>query len=322
VRSIPGVETVGAINTLPLAKGPTLSFRIEGRPPLPIDQWPGANYRCVSPDYFRAFNIPIVRGRGFGERDTISAPLVVLVNQTLARQDFGDEDPVGKRVGFGGTDKNNQPIWLEIVGVVADVRSLELQEEPMPEIYTSSLQDGFFNMFFVIRTNIEPSALTAAVREAVQDVDRAQPVADIRTMENIVSESVTQPRFNLTLLGVFGCIALILSAAGIYGVTSYTVTQRTHETGIRMALGAQANDVLWLMMRQGMKPAVGGLVIGLVAAVALTRLMKTLLFGVSATDPLTFAVLALLLLGVALLACYLPARRATKVDPMVALRCE
>jgi putative ABC transport system permease protein len=313
---------VGAINTLPLEKGPTAGFRIEGRPLVPPDQWPGANYRNVTPDYFRALGIPIVRGRGFSEHDNLSAPLVLLVNQALAEQDFGGEDAVGKRITFGGSDSNNQPIWFEIVGVVANVRSLELQEEPLPELYTASLQDAFSNMSFVIRTSGEPTALTAAVREAAQDVDRGQPVAGIRTMENIVSDSVTQPRFNLTLLGVFGAIALILSAAGIYGVTSYTVTQRTHEIGIRMALGAKAPDVLRLVMRQGMTPAVTGLAIGLGAAIALTRLMKSLLFGVSATDPVTFAALALLLLGVALLACYLPARRATKVDPMIALRCE
>ena len=322
LRSISGVEAVGSINTMPLSKGPTLGFRIEGRPPLPPDQWPGANYRNVSPDYFRALGIPVVRGRAFGEHDILSAPLVMLVNQALAEQNFPGEDAVGKRIGLGGADSKGQPIWFEIVGVVANVRSIELQEEPLPEVYTASLQDAFSNMSVVVRASGEPGALTAAVREAAQDADRGQPVADIRTMENIVSESVTQPRFNLTLLGVFGAIALILSAAGIYGVTSYTVTQRTHELGIRMALGAKAPDVLKLVMRQGMTPAVIGLAIGLSAGIALTRLMKSLLFGVSATDPATFASLALLLLGVALVACYFPARRATKVDPMVALRHE
>jgi putative ABC transport system permease protein len=322
LRSIPGVEAVGAINTLPLEKGPTLGFRIEGRPQLSIDQWPHANYRRVSPDYFRALSIPVLQGRAFEERDDASHPLVVLINQAAADNNFAGERPVGKRIGFGGPDRNNQPVWFEIAGVVANVRSIELQEEPMPEVYLSSLQDAFSEMSFVIRTQIEPAGLAAAAREAVQSVDLAQPVADIRTMENIVSESVTQPRFNVTLLGVFGGIALILSAAGIYGVTSYTVTQRTHEIGIRMAVGAKEHDVLRLMMRQGMKPAAIGVAIGLASAAGLTRLMKSLLFGVSATDPLTFAALALLLLSVALLACYFPARRATKVDPMIALRWE
>ena len=322
LRAIPGVETVGAINTLPLAKGPTFAFRIEGRPQLSIDQWPHANYRSVSVDYFRALSIPIVQGRTFEERDNAANPLVVVINQAAAASSFPGESPVGKRIGFGATDRNNQPVWFEIVGVVANVRSIELQEEPQPEVYLSSLQDTFSEMSFVIRTQIEPAGLTAAVREAVQDVDPSQPVASIRTMESIVSEAVTQPRFNLTLLGIFGGIALILSAAGIYGVTSYTVTQRTHEIGIRMAVGAKENDVLRLMMRQGMVPAITGLAIGLAAAIVLTRLMKSLLFGVSATDPLTFVALVLLLLSVALLACYFPARRATKVDPMIALRYE
>jgi putative ABC transport system permease protein len=247
---------------------------------------------------------------------------VLLVNQALADLNFPGEDAVGKRIGFGNTDAKGQPVWFEISGVVANVRSIELQEEPLPEVYTSSLQDAFSNSSFVIRTTGEPGALAAAVREAAQDVDRGQPVSDIRTMNNIVSDSVTQPRFNVTLLGVFGVIALVLSAAGIYGVTAYTAAQRTHEIGIRMALGARASDVLRLVMRQGLAPAITGLAIGLAAAIGLTRLMKSLLYGVSATDPLTFAVLALLLSGVALVACYFPARRATKVDPMIALRCE
>ncbi len=322
LRSVPGVATVGAINTLPLEKGPTLGFRIDGRPLLPIDQWSHANYRNVSPDYFRAMNIPVLQGRAFGEHDDASAPLVVLINQANANQNCPNENAVGKRINFGATDRNNQPVWFEIIGVVANVRSLGLQEEPVPEVYTSSLQDAFSDMSFVVRTQIEPAGLAAAARDAVQDVDSAQPVTDIRTMETRVSESVTQPRFNLILLGIFGGIALLLSAAGIYGVTSYTVTQRTHEIGIRMAVGAPENDVLRLMIGQGMRPAVIGLAIGVIASVALTRLMNSLLFGVSATDPITFAALAFLLLAVALLACYLPARRAAKVDPMMALRCE
>jgi len=322
LRSIPGVEAVGAINTLPLAKGPTLGFRVEGRAQLSVDQWPHANYRSVSPDYFRALSIPVAQGRAFEERDNASGRLVVLINQAAAESNFAGENPVGKRIGFGATDRNNQPVWFEIAGVVANVRSLELQEDPTPEVYFCALQDTFAEMSFVIRSQIEPAGLAATAREVAQDVDPQQPVVAIRTMENIVSESVTQPRFNVTLLGVFGGIALTLSAAGIYGVTSYTVTQRTHEIGIRMAVGARETDVLRLMMRQGLKPAVAGLAIGLVAAIGLTRLMKSLLFGVSATDPLTFAAFALLLLGVALIACYFPARRATKVDPMIALRHE
>jgi len=322
LRTIPGVESVGAINTLPLQKGPTLSFHIEGRPQLPIDQWEHANYRNVNPDYFRAMRIPLLQGRVFEERDQIGNPLVVLINQSAADASFSGENPVGKRIGFGATDRNGQPVWFEIVGLVANVRSLGLQEEPPPEVYFSAYQDSFAEMSLVIRTQTEPGALAGPIREATQDVDRAQPVTQMRTMEYVVSDSVTQPRFNLFLLAMFGGIALALSAAGIYGVTSYTATQRTHEIGIRIAIGATEADVLKLMMAHGMRPALLGLGIGFAAALGLTRLMKSLLFGVTATDPLTFLSLGALLMIVALIACYLPARRATKVDPMTALRFE
>jgi putative ABC transport system permease protein len=322
LRAIPGVQAVGAINTLPLAKGPTTAFRIEGRPPLPIDQWPGVNYRDVSADYFRALNIPILQGRSFDNRDTAAVPLVVMINQAAADENFAGENPIGKRINFGGVDSNNQPVWMEIVGVVANVRSLELQEAPAPEIYTAESQDAFASMSFVMRTTIEPAGLTAAVRQAVQEVDKAQPVSDIRTMENIVSDAVTQPRFNLILLGVFGGIALLLSASGIYGVMAYTVSQRTHEIGIRMALGARAGDVLRMVMGQGLRLTVIGISCGLLASLLLTRYLSSLLFGISATDTLTFVIVALFLAGVALVACFVPARRAAKTDPMVALRYE
>jgi len=320
LRVIPGVESVGAINTLPLKKGPTLAFRIEGRPETPVDQWPGANYRCVSADYFRTMSIPLLQGRVFDERDKNGNPLVVLINQAAAIN--FDENPIGKRIGFGGTDRNGQPVWFEIVGIVGNVRSLGLQEEPPAEVYLSSQQDSFSEMFFVVRTQLEPGSLASSLRDTAQDIDRSQPITEVRTLQNVVNESVTQQRFNLTLLVMFGGLALLLSAAGIYGVTSYTVTQRTHEIGIRMAVGAKDKDVLRLIMRQGMRPAVIGLAVGVVAALALTRLMESLLFGVTATDPVTFVTLSFLLTIIALLACYFPARRATKVDPMIALRYE
>ena len=322
IRAIPGVETVGAINTLPLAKGPTTHFRIEGRPPLPVDQWPGANYRTVSPDYFHALNIPIRQGRGFAESDTLSTSTAVLVNQEAAERYFDGEDPVGKRVNFGNVDSNNQPVWFEVVGVVANVRSIELNTAPSAEVYFSSRQQVFADMSVVVRTSVEPTALVAAVRQTVQEVDRAQPVADLRTMEDIVSDSVTQPRFNLTLLGVFGGIALLLSAAGIYGVMAFSVAQRTHEIGIRLALGARQGDVLKLVLGQGLRLTAIGIALGLGASILLTRFLSTLLFGISTTDPLTFAAVAFLLSGVAIAACYVPAWRAAKTDPMVALRYE
>src|SRR6266508_76548 len=322
IATIPGVEAVGAINTLPLSKGRTFHFRVEGQPEKPEDQWPGANYRNVTPDYFRAMKIPIMQGRSFTERDNESAPPVVIINQAAAAREFAGQNPVGKRVTFGGRDRSGQPIWHEIVGVAANVRSMELQDEAEPEIYTAARQDAFAGMTFVIRASVEPASLATAVRQAAREVDPAQPVSDLRTMESVVVEAVTQPRFNLTLLGLFGGLALLLSAAGIYGVTSYSVAQRAPEIGIRKALGAQSGDVLRLVIRQAMAAVLPGVVIGLAIALASTRVMKSLLFGVSATDPLTFVAIALSLTLVALLACWIPARRATKVDPMVALRTE
>ena len=322
ISVLPGVNAVGAINTLPLGKGPTAGIRIEGGPLLTPDKWPATNYRGVSSDYFRAMNIPVVQGRAFTDRDTASAPLVMIVNQALARRDFPNVNPVGKRISLGGKDPKGQPLWWEIVGVTADVRNLELREEASPEFYTSALQDTWTGMSIVVRTAVEPASLTPEVRRIVAEVDKSAPVSEVKTMENIVSEAVTQPRFNLFLLGLFGGIALLLSAAGIYGVTAYAVTQRTHEFGIRMALGAQVGDVLKMILGQGMRLITVGIGIGLLASFALTRLLKTLVFGVSVTDPLTFVAITLVLMFVALLACYVPARRATKVDPLIALRYE
>ena len=322
IRTLPGVDTVGVINTLPLVKGPTAGIRIEGAPLTTPDKWPMVNYRSVSPDYFRAVNVPVLKGRAFDAHDNNSSPLVVLVNQSLVRRDFGGEDPVGKRINTGGTAPDGQPIWFEIVGVVADVRSVELNTEPVPEIYTSYLQDPFASMSFVVRSSVESGSLVPAVREAVRQVDKAQPVAEVREMEQIVSEVAAQPRFNTLLLSLFAGVALLLAAAGIYGVMSYSVTQRTHEIGLRMALGAQTRDVIRLVVGQCIKLTLAGLALGLVCAFAMTRIMAALLYGVSPTDPWTYACGALLLTAVALLACYLPARRASKVDPLVALRYE
>src|SRR5215213_4580045 len=321
VRNIPGVEAVGVINTLPLAKGPTTGFRVEGRPASRPDQWPSVNYRSVSPEYFRAVGVSLLRGRAPDERDSPASPPVLVVNEALARRDFPGEDPVGKRISFG-VRPGGEPYWFQIVGVVADVRSMEVQTEPPAEIYTSYLQDPFAGMSYVVRSTVEPESLAPAVREAVRSVDRAQPVAEFRTLENLVGEAVAEPRLNSILLGLFAGLALALAAAGIYGVMSYAVTQRTHEIGIRIALGAQGRDVLRFVVGQGMALAAAGVGLGLVASFAVTRLMSGLLYGVSPSDPATLAFVSLTLLSVALAACIVPARRAMKVDPMVALRHE
>jgi predicted permease len=322
LSTVPGVQDAAFINTLPLDKGPTSGFRVEGRPITTPDKWPSVNYRAVSPNYFKAMGIPVVQGRAYTERDTGNAPPVMIVNQQLVHEVFPDENPVGKRITFGSTDSNRQPIWFEIVGVVANVRSLELREEPMAELYFSALQDSWPAMSLVVRSSVEPSSLSASVRQVVNEVDKSVPVSSVQTMDHVVSESITQPRFNLFLLALFGSVAMLLSAAGIYGVTAYTVTQRTHELGIRIALGAQVSDVLKIILGKGMAVIGVGLVIGLASAFALMRLLRSLLFGVGENDPLTFAVITGVLFLVALLACYIPARRATKVDPLVALRYE
>jgi len=322
VGAIPGVQDVALINTLPLYKGPTSGFRVEGRPVTTPDKWPSVNYRVVSPNYFRAMGIPVLQGRAYTDRDNENAPLVMMVNQQLAREIFPDENPVGKRITFGGTNTDGQPRWFEIVGVVANVRSLELREAPTAELYFSAQQDLWPAMSLVVRSSVEPSSLGASVRQAVNEVDRSVPVADVKTMDHVVNESITQPRFNLFLLGLFSTVAMILSAAGIYGVTAYTVTQRTRELGIRLALGAQVGDVLKMILGQGMAVIGVGLAAGLAAAFGLMRLLRSLLFGVGENDPLTFAAITGVLVLVALIACYIPARRATKVDPLVALRSE
>jgi putative ABC transport system permease protein len=322
LNAVPGVQHTGLINTLPLAKGPTTGFRVDGRPILPRDKWIGTNFRSVSENYFTAMSIPVMQGRGFNDRDTQTAPLVVLINQVLAQNDFSGENPIGKRITFGSVNDQQQPVWFEIVGVTANVRSTELREEPEPELYFSARQNPFDNVSVVVRSSVEPTSLAGSLRQIVQEVDKSVPVSDVKTMDHIVSESVTQPRFNLFLLAVFSGIALLLSVAGIYGVTAYTVSQRTHELGIRIALGAQVGDVLRMILGQGMAVIGAGIVIGLIAAFGLMRLMRSLLFGVSATDPFTFIGITVVLIAAGLLACYIPARRATKVDPLIALRYE
>jgi len=322
LSTVPGVQHAGVINTLPLSKGPTTAFRVEGRPVLTRDNWARTNFRSISNDYFRAMSIPLLQGRSFTAQDNQTTPFTTVINQVVAQREFPGENPIGKRITFGRVDSQQQPVWFEIVGIAANIRSSELREEPESELYFSANQSPFGTMALVIRSSVEPASLAASVRQAVSEIDKSVPVSDVKTMDHIVSESVTQPRFNLFLLGLFSGIALLLSVAGIYGVTAYSVTQRTHELGIRIALGAQVGDVLRMIMGQGMAVIGIGIVLGLVAAFVLMRFMNSLLFGVTATDPFTFAGITAVLIAAGLLACYIPARRATKVDPLEALRYE
>jgi putative ABC transport system permease protein len=318
-NELPGVESAGVVNMLPLSgSNMAITFTIEGRP-VPPGQEPGASFRKVSTDYFRAMGIPVLQGRVFTERDTKDAPHVIIINETFARRYLPGELPLGKRIIIG--DDNPPP--CEIVGVVGDIRHMGQDAEPAPEYYIPNLQDPARYMYLVARTSSPDSAsMIAAVRSAIKQVNKNQYIPQVHTMNEMLAETVAGRRFSMMLVGAFASVALILAAVGIYGVISYSVTQRTHELGIRMALGAQTSDVLRLVIVQGLSLAIVGVAIGLVAAFALTRLMSGLLFGVSATDPLTFAVISLILTGVALVACFVPARRAAKVDPIVALRYE
>lgn len=321
VRALPGVQSVGAVSVLPLSGGGSSgSFRIEGRDVPPGQSSPHGARWAATPDYFKTMGIPLIRGRYFEDRDTSEALPVAIIDQALAQKYWPNEDPLGKRIVFEGTRDN--PLWREIVGIVGHVKHTDLEGESRAQYYMPHQQRPQPNMALVIRTPNDPNALAGSVRSVIKSADSDLPVFRVRTMDQFVADSMTQRKFALLLICVFACLALLLSAIGLYGVMAYSVTQRTHELGLRMALGAQASDVLKLVVKQGMLLAVVGLAIGVVGAIFLSRLMKTMLFNVSATDPLVFVGIALILAAVALLACFVPARRATKVDPMVALRYE
>jgi len=317
ISALPGVKSSATVAALPLFGGfGSRYFGIEGRPPQPPGQGYNANVNVSSPGYFQTLNIPLIAGRDFDERDVMKAPEVAIINQEMARRYWPDEDPIGKRLAVG-----NGP-WRTVVGVVGDVKQAALDVETRPEMFWPYYQMGLTFATIVVRTTSEPEAMTAAVRSEIQAIDKDLPVYKIKTMNQIVSESVSSGRLNMLLLGTFGALALVLAAVGLYGVMSYSVTQRTREIGIRMALGANSKDVMKLVVGQGLILTLIGVAVGLGAAIGLTRLMSSLLYSVSATDTVTFIAISVLLTGVASLASYIPARRAMKVDPMIALRYE
>lgn len=315
------MEAVGFSSSVPLAGTGYWSFAIEGVP----DPGPGvmmdAQPFAVTPGVIPALGIPLVEGRLIGEQDHSTAPRVALVNQTIARRYWPDRSPLGARITFGDPE-DPETEWMTVAGVVGDTRVEGISQDPYAQIYVPYAQQPRGAMYVVLRAAGDPLRAVGTVRQAVRALDPNIPLFDVMTMEQRISESVAQPRVSTVLLGVFAAIALTLAAVGIYGLISYTVAQRTPEIGIRMALGAEPSDVLRLMVRQGMMPVLAGIAVGIVGAWIASRVIRGLLFGVSATDPLTFVVVSLFLAGVALLAAYLPARRATRVDPAIALRAE
>ncbi|HKY04372.1 MAG TPA: ABC transporter permease [Blastocatellia bacterium] len=320
VSGLPGVVSAGVITLLPVQQyGTNGSIIIEGQGPYPPGQAPLAEFRVTSSDYFATFKIPLVAGRFYNAQDQPNTEPVILINQTLARRYMEGEDPIGKRIRIGGQSRT-------VIGMVGDVKQSGLTGPARPEIYVPYTQglspDWMRDMTLVVRATSDPTLLTNAVRDEVLGVDPAQPIYNVKTMEQVISDSFSYQRLNTLLLSIFAGVALLLAVIGIYSVMSYTVTQNTREIGLRMALGAQQKDVLKLIVGQGLMLTLIGVGVGLAASFALTHLMASLLFGVTATDPLTFAAVSLLLIIVAVLACFIPARRATRVDPMVALRYE
>ncbi len=318
LKAMPGVVAAGFTSSLPLGGTDSgMPFVIQGRPVSSVSDAPILWYRFVNPAYFQAMRIPLRRGRSFDERDVAGTQRVVIVNETAARRFWPNQDPVGKRIGNGAPDG-----WMPVVGVVADVRHMSLAREPDPEIYFAFAQSPRTAVNLVVRTASDPLRLAPSLRRAVLEIDGDQPVSRIASMEQTLVDSIATKRLSTLLLGIFAALALLLSAIGIYGVISFSVTCRKHEIGVRMALGARSGDVLRMVVRQGTTLAVAGIAVGLAASMALTRLLETMLFQVKATDPVIFLAVSLLLTAVAALASYIPARRAARVDPTVALRYE
>ena len=318
IAGLPGVQAVGAISYLPLTGLASRDgFKIVGQPPPAPGQEPGVEVRVVTPTYFQAMGIPLLKGRLLNERD-VKETRVLLINETLAKRYFPNTDPIGKQIEISWDGSGPD----EIVGVVGDIREGSLNKEPEPTIYWSHPREPYSGMALVVRTSGNAAHVATAVQKEIRAVDPEQPVADVRTMEQVVARSIARPRFNTLLLSIFAGVALVLASVGLYGVMNYSATQRIHEVGIRMALGATRADIMRLVVGNGMVLTLIGIGIGVAASVGLTRLMQSFLFGIGTTDALTFIGVSLLLVAVALIANYIPARRATRVNPVIALRYE
>jgi putative ABC transport system permease protein len=322
VGGLPGVEAAAAVSHLPLSGKEELDgFRVEGRPdPVEVSLIQTADFRVITPDYFRAMRIPLLKGRFFTEQDRATTAYSAIIDDSFARRFFPGEDPLGKRIDEDGS--RNAHGFAVIVGVVGGVKHTDVKGEGRPTMYVPAEQSPWETMTLVVRSSGDPAALASALREQVKAVDNDQPLSEIATMQQLFSKAVAPQRFNLMLVGLFAALALALATVGVYGVIAYSVTQRAQEMGVRLALGASSRDILRLVIGQAMRTSLLGVGLGLVAAVALTRVMTSLLFEVSATDPIVFGGLAALLIAVTLVASYIPARRATKVDPLEALRYE
>jgi putative ABC transport system permease protein len=319
LNGMPGVDEATAGLPLPMVGGYiNIGFEIEGEPPKSKSERPTANFSTIDPNYFHVMQIPLLRGREFTRADQPGAPRVCVISATMARRFFPNGDAIGKRITVGFPES----VFREIVGIVGDVKDRDLADPDPTQVYAPFSQNPFWAMTLGVRTHGDPAQLGAAVREQVRALDPALPVENLKPMTEVVAESISEPRFRTTLLGLFAATALLLAAAGIYGVISYNTRRRTREIGIRVALGAQRSDVLSLILREGFALSAAGTALGIIGAAALAHFLATLVFGISTSDPLTYLSVTGLLLGVALLACYIPARRAMRVDPMIALRYE
>jgi putative ABC transport system permease protein len=321
LRQLPTVRSAGMVNFLPLygGLGSNTGFKILGQPEPPLGQGPSTDVRVADSGYFGTLGIPLLRGRNFSDSEQREAKHVILINEAFARQHFPNQDPIGQRLDVAMFEK---PTPAEIIGVVGNVRYDSLIDEAPPAVYFPHPDLAYPFMTLVVRTDGDPTAIAPAIQREIRTLDPNQPLSDVRTMNQVMSEWVARSRFNTLLLGLFAGLATLLSAVGIFGVMNYSVALRTRELGLRLAVGAQPRQVLLLVLKQGLALTMVGVGLGLVAAFGLTRLLSGLLFGVGAVDVTTFASISLLLVIVSLLACYLPARRAMRIDPLSALRYE